>query len=242
MIRGITFTSQLTTAKDFAHFQNKFLHGKDLITRGCTVTNNGTDEIYIAAGYLVVQGRFINVVSTETITVEDVLSGTLYCRLIFEIDLNQTNTDNEFKQGKFKIISNSADYPTLTQEDIEGTGKTYQCAIAKFTKTTEGISNFVQEIENISSDDAGFAPLNHTHDDRYYTETEVDTKLSTKSDTSHTHSNYAPKESPTFTGIAKATSNTSYTTAQLRNIYATTTDLTAGTTELSNGVIALVYE
>ena len=27
----------------------------------------------------------------------------------------------------------------------------------------------------------------HTHDDRYYTETEIDTKLSGKSDTTHTH-------------------------------------------------------
>lgn len=33
-------------------------------------------------------------------------------------------------------------------------------------------------------------PSSHTHDDRYYTETEIDTKLKTKSDTGHTH-NYA---------------------------------------------------
>lgn len=33
----------------------------------------------------------------------------------------------------------------------------------------------------------GAAASDHTHDDRYYTETEVDTKLASKSDTSHTH-------------------------------------------------------
>ena len=33
----------------------------------------------------------------------------------------------------------------------------------------------------------GYSPTGHTHDDRYYTETEMDTKLSGKSDTSHTH-------------------------------------------------------
>lgn len=32
-----------------------------------------------------------------------------------------------------------------------------------------------------------FATANHTHDDRYYTETEIDNKLLTKSDTTHTH-------------------------------------------------------
>ena len=38
-------------------------------------------------------------------------------------------------------------------------------------------------------------PSSHTHDDRYYTETEIDTKLKTKSDTGHTH-NYAGASTP----------------------------------------------
>lgn len=32
-----------------------------------------------------------------------------------------------------------------------------------------------------------FAPKSHTHDDRYYTESEIDTKLADKSNTNHTH-------------------------------------------------------
>lgn len=35
---------------------------------------------------------------------------------------------------------------------------------------------------------SAFAAASHSHDDRYYTETEVDNKLSGKSDTGHTHS------------------------------------------------------
>lgn len=38
-----------------------------------------------------------------------------------------------------------------------------------------------------------YAPASHTHDDRYYTESEINTKLAGKSDTTHNHSGvYAP--------------------------------------------------
>lgn len=38
--------------------------------------------------------------------------------------------------------------------------------------------------------DDGFATASHNHDSRYYTESEIDTKLSGKSDTGHTHNDY----------------------------------------------------
>ncbi|MCJ7855102.1 hypothetical protein MUJ63_02165 [Lachnospiraceae bacterium NSJ-143] len=46
----------------------------------------------------------------------------------------------------------------------------------------------------------------------------------------------------TFPGQVVANSNTAYTTAQVRNIQASTTDLTAGTSALANGNIYVVYE
>ena len=67
------------------------------------------------------------------------------------------------------------------------------------------------DLENVPS---AFPAASHTHDDRYFTESEVTTKLAGKSDTSHTHTasqvgaatsnhthnNYATIASPTFTG------------------------------------------
>lgn len=43
----------------------------------------------------------------------------------------------------------------------------------------------------VDSKVSGKADSTHTHDDRYYTKATVDSKLSGKSDSSHTHSNYA---------------------------------------------------
>lgn len=50
---------------------------------------------------------------------------------------------------------------------------------------------------NVSGKPSTFTPSSHTHDDRYYTESEIDKKLGGKSNTDHTHSNY-------LTGITKA--------------------------------------
>lgn len=42
-------------------------------------------------------------------------------------------------------------------------------------------------VNELSATVSGKANASHTHDDRYYTETEIDTKLAAKSDSSHTH-------------------------------------------------------
>lgn len=69
-----------------------------------------------------------------------------------------------------------------------------------------------------------FTPLEHTHDDRYFTEAEITTKLSTKSDTTHTH---------TFASItARPTTVSGYgitdtlTTAQTNTLLAGKSDTT----------------
>ena len=53
----------------------------------------------------------------------------------------------------------------------------------------------------------------------------------------HTHSDYMPKSGGTFTGIATAQSNTSYTTPQIRNIVLSTSDPSGG----NNGEIWIKY-
>lgn len=71
-------------------------------------------------------------------------------------------------------------------------------------------------VDIVGNDELGIAQ-NHNHDERYYTESEVDSKLSEKADKSHSHSEYAANahthddryytESETDTLISQAQSN-----------------------------------
>lgn len=56
-----------------------------------------------------------------------------------------------------------------------------------FTKADGSASNMQTELGNAQTALENKAKKSHTHDDRYYTESEMNTKLKTKADTSHTH-------------------------------------------------------
>jgi hypothetical protein len=125
-------------------------------TKGCKMTF-GVDDIYISDGCFMASNRLVEITSKETIATPVVSSGTTYFRLVYEIDLAQSNTTDDFKQGYFKVLSASGDYPVLRQEDLDNGGSVYQLPFARFTKTISGISNFVSELESI-----GYAPDNMT--------------------------------------------------------------------------------
>ena len=67
------------------------------------------------------------------------------------------------------------DYPLVHANDID---------------TLDGIHH------TLGTDATQAAPGNHVHDDRYYTESETDTLLGGKSDTTHTHSHFTDTANP----------------------------------------------
>ena len=80
---------------------------------------------------------------------------------------------------------------TLTSADIQTSGNTsvqdeLDNAVKYNTPQTLTSAQQAQALSNI-----GGAKSSHNHDDRYYTESEMNTKLSGKSDTSHNHSGQA---------------------------------------------------
>lgn len=152
MVNGITFSEQLTTSADFAHFQNTFLNRSSGVTKGCGISH-ADGSVYVQKGYFVIAGRFVRVVGVETIPTPDVLSGQLYCKVAFEVDLTKANTPEAFEQGYFRVLSSADGYPALTQEDLDADGTLYQMPWCQFVKTVDGISEFrdLRSIMNLDS-------------------------------------------------------------------------------------------
>lgn len=138
MLRGEVFSEQVFDNECFAHFINTFLNKKNGVTKGCNLTST-KNSVTINAGYFCVQGRFLRVVGSDTL---QVASGTEYCKIVCEIDLSQVNTETEFLQASFKILTSSKSYPTLTKQNLEEGGTIYQFEFAQFQNTTNGITNF----------------------------------------------------------------------------------------------------
>lgn len=98
----------------------------------------------------------------------------------------------------------------------------------RFKDTIEGkISNATNADavpwSGVSGKPSTFTPSSHTHDDRYYTESEVDSKLSGKANSSHTHTKSQITDFPTSMPAsdvyawAKASSKPSYSWSEISN-------------------------
>lgn len=148
-IRGITFPKQIVSSNDDAHIYGILLNGKKGRTKGCKMTF-ATDDIYISEGYFFVANRLVEISSAETIATP-IVTTTTYCRLVFEVNLSETNTTDAFNQGTFKILTGTTDYPTIKQEDLEIGGAIFQLPFAHFIKTVSGINAFVSELETIGT-------------------------------------------------------------------------------------------
>ena len=144
MLKGQIFANQLFENQIMALFNNTFLNGTNGVCNGyknsIAVTYAGSD-LTIDSGAICIQGRFLEEDTSTTITAS---TDNTYCKLIIEIDLDKINTDEEFKQGYYKIIKGAGSYPALTQTDIvNNVSGIYQYELARFRAGTTGITDFV---------------------------------------------------------------------------------------------------
>ena len=160
MLKGHVFNLQTFTSEAFALFIDKFLNGRCGIAKGCELSVANT-SVTIGDGYFVIRGRFLQIISG--VTISDLTTDGYY-RLVCEIDLSKTNTVDALNQATIKTLYGASDYPTLTQQDITGSGTVYQYEFARFqvsdgmisyfqpTRTTVDFETIYDEIEAESED------------------------------------------------------------------------------------------
>ena len=143
MLKGQVFSRQLFESQIFALFINTFLNEENGVSsnykNAMQPTYSGSN-VTINSGAVCIQGRFL-----EEDTGYTVNAGTnpAYCKLVIEINLDEQNTESEFNQGSYKIITGSSTYPTLTQTDIvKNNSGIYQYELARFRTTASGITDF----------------------------------------------------------------------------------------------------
>lgn len=143
MLKGQVFSRQLFENQIFALFIDTFLNGNDGVASNyaneMALSYSGSD-ITIDSGAVCIQGRFLN---EDTSTTLSAGTDTMYCKLVIEIDLDKTNTESDFQQGYYKIITSPSGYPNLTQTNIvKNNAGVYQYELARFKTSANGISNF----------------------------------------------------------------------------------------------------
>ena len=138
MLKGHVFNLQTFTSDAFAITFDKVLQGRSGILKGCNLSNTN-NSITISEGYFIVRGRTLQIVGNETISN---LTNNGYYSLVCEIDLSKTNTTDALNQATIKTVYNASSYPTLTQQDITGTGTVYQYEFARFKVENGNITDF----------------------------------------------------------------------------------------------------
>lgn len=143
MLKGQVFSRQLFENQIFALFINTFLNGNNGVASNyaneMALSYSGSD-VTIDSGAVCIQGRFLN---EDTSTTLSAGTDTMYCKLVIEIDLDKQNTESDFQQGAYKIITSASGYPNLTQTNIvKNNAGVYQYELARFRTSANGISDF----------------------------------------------------------------------------------------------------
>lgn len=143
MLKGHVFSKQLFENPIFALFINTFLNGVNGVSNnyknGMAVSYSGS-TVTINSGAVCIQGRFLE---EDTFTTIVAGTNTAYCKLVIEINLDEQNTESQFNQASYKVITSASNYPELTQTNIvKNVSGIYQYELARFRTTANGITDF----------------------------------------------------------------------------------------------------
>lgn len=146
MVNGIVYDLQNIAAIDLAHIFWMMSGMRDGILNGCEITYSGS-SMYISSGYFSPRGFLVKLTGTTAVSLPAISSGQVYCNLVYRIDLSQSPSEEQFTQGSFTVITSASSYPSVTQEDLDGSGTIYEMSFAKFILSSSGVSNFQKNTE-----------------------------------------------------------------------------------------------
>ena len=138
---------------------------------------------------------------------------------VHDVTLGLTNSDFDLWNDGWSISINNTPLKT-TSATISNTHVGYG-AVASYADNASKASSVPWS--GVSGKPSTFTPSSHTHDDRYYTESEINSKLSGKANSSHTHTKSQITDFPTSMPAsdvyawAKASSKPSYSWSEISN-------------------------
>lgn len=131
------------------------------------------------------------------------------------------NNENRIKDAEGNIINLQKEKANKTEVDdlLKGKSNTNHTHNYAGSDSAGGKANSAKVADsvawgNVSSKPSSYPPSGHNHDDRYYTETEINTKLNGKSNTTHTHDERYYTETEVNT-LLNNKSNTNHTHAYI---------------------------
>jgi len=144
MLKGDVFAEQVFENQIFALFINTFLNGNDGVAsdyKNAMALSYTGKILNVASGAVCIQGRFLEESTSYQTTMTNV---SKYHILAIEIDLDKTNTAQNFTQGYYKLLTGNSAYPSLTKNDIvKNVSGVYQYELCRFQTDANGnIVNF----------------------------------------------------------------------------------------------------
>lgn len=138
-IKGITYDNQGPTAADHGAFWR--LTYSDGILDGCDISYLGA-VVTISPGRIVSAGRIGRLNAAESIAI-DATEGV--ARIVYQTDLSQAATAQEFKQLSFVVQSaeSIAALPALVKEDVNNGGIVYQMELCVLQLGGPGVASIL---------------------------------------------------------------------------------------------------